>query len=215
MRVKLSYPKIGGSKDAPFEQCVAFEKYDGTNMHWVWEKELGWYAFGTRRNRFDFDSMGVQKFAAEHRELKDAPRIFLDQLADPLISVFSSKDFYDSTEISVFAEFVGPNSFAGRHVENDEKKLVLFDVETSSGFLGPKQFIGDFKSLEIARVVYEGRLTGRFINDVREGKYNVTEGVVCKGGCGGQDLWMAKVKTNQYMEKLKNSFSHDWESFWE
>ena len=40
----LVYPKIPDSKNCPHEQCVAFEKYDGTNLHWVWEVELGWYA---------------------------------------------------------------------------------------------------------------------------------------------------------------------------
>ena len=52
-RIKLAYPKIPGSKNSPFKRCIAFEKYDGTNLHWVWEYELGWYGFGTRRDRFD------------------------------------------------------------------------------------------------------------------------------------------------------------------
>jgi hypothetical protein len=49
-----------------YEQCIAFEKYDGTNLHWVWEIELGWYAFGTRRRRFDLDEMGMAEFNAAH-----------------------------------------------------------------------------------------------------------------------------------------------------
>jgi hypothetical protein len=54
-RIKLAYPKMPGSKNSPLEKCLAFEKYDGTNLHWVWEPEMGWYAFGTRRDRFDLD----------------------------------------------------------------------------------------------------------------------------------------------------------------
>ena len=61
-RVQLAYPKIPDSKNCPNEQCIAFEKYDGTNLHWVWEIELGWYAFGTRRHRFDLDEMGIAEF---------------------------------------------------------------------------------------------------------------------------------------------------------
>jgi hypothetical protein len=34
-RVKLAYPKIPGSKDSPLATCIVFEKYDGTNFHWV------------------------------------------------------------------------------------------------------------------------------------------------------------------------------------
>jgi hypothetical protein len=41
------------------------------------------------------------------------------------------------------------------------------------------------------------------------------EGVVCKGGMGGDDLWMVKIKTHAYMERLKNAFADRWEDYWE
>lgn len=66
-RIKLAYPKIPDSRAAPLEKCIAFEKYDGTNLHWVWEPELGWYAFGTRRNRFDLDDRGIAAFTEDPR----------------------------------------------------------------------------------------------------------------------------------------------------
>ena len=50
---------------------------------------------------------------------------------------------------------------------------------------------------------------------MRLGKYNVGEGVVCKGGSGGPDLWMAKIKTYAYMERLKQAFADRWEDYWE
>jgi hypothetical protein len=81
--------------------------------------------------------------------------------------------------------------------------------------IGPRQFVDDFGHLSIARVIYEGRLTGKFAEDVRTGKYNVAEGVVCKGGTGGEDLWMAKIKTYAYLEKLKKAFGERWEEYWE
>src|SRR6185436_13232387 len=40
----LHYPKIPGSKDAPDGRCVAFEKLDGTNLHWCWDRDCGWHA---------------------------------------------------------------------------------------------------------------------------------------------------------------------------
>ena len=68
---------------------------------------------------------------------------------------------------------------------------------------------------EAIEQVYQGKLTGRFAEDVRTGKYGVTEGVICKGGTGGSDLWMAKIKTNAYMERLKRAFGERWEDHWE
>jgi len=54
----LHYPKIPGSRDAPGGRCVAFEKYDGTNLHWDWDRDFGWHAFGTRRDSFNLTSIG-------------------------------------------------------------------------------------------------------------------------------------------------------------
>lgn len=214
-RVKLAYPKIPGSADAPLGRCVAFEKYDGTNLHWMWERELGWYAFGMRRNRFDLDEAGIADFNAQHPGYADAPDIFRRDFASQLESIFRNNPDYHSPEITVFTEYVGPNSFAGLHKADDPKQLVLFDIEIECGMIGPEEFIDVFGALNIARVVYRGKLTGRFIHDVREGKYDVTEGVVCKGGAGGDDLWMVKIKTNAYMERLKQAFQDDWEAYWE
>ena len=78
----------------------------------------------------------------------------------------------------------------------------------------PETFVDDFGTLDIAQVIYTGRLTGKFINDVREGKYNVAEGVVCKG-IEDNSHWMVKIKTNAYLERLKEAFGNDWESYWE
>jgi peptidase E len=47
------------------------------------------------------------------------------------------------------------------------------------------------------------------------GKYGVQEGVVCKGGTGGSDIWMVKIKTHSYMERLKKAFAERWEEYWE
>ncbi len=80
--------------------------------------------------------------------------------------------------------------------------------------IGPKQFLEDFGHCPIARVIYQGRLTGNFIHDVREGHYNVNEGVVCKGMENGQ-LWMVKIKTLDYLQRLKDAFAEDWETYWE
>jgi len=213
----LFYPKIQGSRNTPIGRCVAFEKYDGSNLHWDWEKEFGWHSFGTRRDEFDFSSNGLDRFKVAHANLDGCAALFLSTIADGLERVFKDNEHYASfTSFRVFTEYLGSNSFAGLHKPDDPKQLVLFDVWADTfGMVGPKQFVEDFGHLQIAKVVYEGRLTGTFAEDVRMGKYGVAEGVVCKGGNGGTDVWMAKIKTYAYMEKLKRAFADRWEDYWE
>ena len=126
-RIQLAYPKIPDSKNCPLKKCIAFEKYDGTNLHWVWETELGWYAFGTRRNRFDLDDMGIAEFNNAHPGLEEAPDIFKQHFANQLTDIFRQNQQYHYPEITVFTEFFGCNSFAGMHKKEDPKQIILFD----------------------------------------------------------------------------------------
>ena len=212
----LFYPKIPGSRQAPGGRCIAFEKYDGTNLHWDWNREVGWHSFGTRRDEFALSSHGIEAFVAAHAELAECDDLFQASLADPLQRVFAENPRYQSHEdLSVFTEFFGPASFAGRHKADDPKQLVVFDVSANGELLFPEQFVQDFGDLPSARVVYRGRLTGKFCDDVRSGKYDVQEGVVCKGGTVRTGLWMAKIKTYAYLQKLKAAFADHWEDYWE
>lgn len=213
----LYYPKIPGSRDAPAGRCIAFEKSDGTNIHWDWDREFGWHSFGTRRDEFDLSEAGVARFNAAHAHLHECVAVFRSTLAEGLEGVFAGHESYRGfAGFRVFTELLGPNSFAGLHRPEDPKRLVLFDVRAEpAGMIGPERFVADFGHLPIARVVYRGKLTGRFAEDVRTGKYGVDEGVVCKGGSGGADLWMAKIKTHAYMEKLRRAFGERWEDYWE
>lgn len=211
--IDLIYPKIAGSRDAPGGRCIAFEKVDGTNLHWFWDFEFGFVSFGTRRDSFFLTDAGIAEFGAAHPGLEEAPVAFRRDLAEPLAAVLRAK-YPKSASVVAFTEFVGPGSFAGRHRAGDAKSLVLFDVKTDDGILDAETFVGDFGHLRIPRIVYRGKLTGKFADDVREGKFGVAEGVVCKGGAGDR-LWMAKIKTHAYLQKLKEAFKDDWEQYWE
>jgi len=102
------------------------------------------------------------------------------------------------------------------HVAAEPKELRLFDVEAEGyGFVDPWRFVADFGMLCSARVVYQGKLTGKFVEDVRNGRYDVMEGVIARGGSGGRDVWMCKIKTLAYMERLRQAFADRWEDFWE
>ena len=48
----LRYPKIPSSRNAPDGRCIASEKYDGTNLHWEWDRDFGWHSLGPRREEF-------------------------------------------------------------------------------------------------------------------------------------------------------------------
>lgn len=214
-RVGLVYPKMPGSGKAPLARCVAFVKYDGTNLHWVWDREEGWILFGTRRNQFPLNDDGIAEFWNDHKGLDDAPDLFRSTYANDLEQIFRENEKYQSfARITVFTEYLGPRSFGGVHHKGDTKELMLFDVMGDQQLISPFEFVDDFGHLKIAKVVYRGKLTGKFTEDVREGKYNVDEGVVCKGGTGS-DVWMVKVKTYAYQEKLKETFGSKWQEYWE
>jgi hypothetical protein len=213
-RVKLAYPKIPDSKNVPLAKCVAFEKYDGTNLHWIWEPELGWYAFGTRRDRFDLDDRGIAEFNAVHPGLEAATALFFQDFARSLEAIFRVNPLYRCPEITVFTEFFGTNSFAGTHEPDDPKQLILLDVQTDMSMVDPQQFVRDFSTVKIARVIYSGKLTGKFIHDIRASKYDVAEGVVCKGS-NASGVWMAKIKTDAYMKRLQQAFKDNWRNYWE
>jgi len=206
-----------GSRNAPDGRCIAFEKYDGTNLHWDWDRDFGWHAFGTRRDVFNLTAEGIEQFTERHAHLREAVEVFHSTLADGIEEVLRNHaKYYDAPAVQAFTEFFGPNSFAGLHKEEDPKQLRLFDIRLEvGGMIGPSQFVTDFGHLHAARVIYEGKLTGKFAEDVRLGKFGVAEGVVCKGGSGGSDLWMVKIKTYAYLERLKQAFADWWEDYWE
>ncbi len=199
----LHYPKIPSSRNSPDGRCVAFEKYDGTNLHWDWDRDFGWHSFGTRRDEFNLTEAGVTEFGQKNAHLRQCVEVFQATIALGTEQVFREHKAYKGFQnLKIFTEFLGPNSFAGLHKDGDPKELKLIDVWADPfGMIGPRQFVADFGHLPIARVVYEGKLTGTFADDVRSGKFGVVEGVVCKGGSGGSDLWMAKIKTHAYMKR--------------
>ena len=45
----LQYPEIPGPAKVPLgRSCIAFSKYDGSNLRFEWTPKRGWYKFGTR-----------------------------------------------------------------------------------------------------------------------------------------------------------------------
>src|SRR3954447_26066257 len=108
----LYYPKIPGGRDAPLGRCLAFEKYDGTNLHWDWDRDFGWHSFGTRRDAFNLTGVGREQFVAKHAHLRQSVEVFWNTLAEGVEKVLGEHPDYRALQgVKVFTEFLGPNSF--------------------------------------------------------------------------------------------------------
>lgn len=194
----LQYPSIVGWKKAPIgKPCVAFYKHDGSNLRWEWAPKKGWTKYGTRKTMFD----------ANTPLNNQAIELFHDNMGQVIVDTINHFHGRKVERITAFTEFFGPSSFAGYHELDEQKELKLFDVFVfKKGFVPPKQFVKMFSRHDwCTEVIYEGNMNHEFINDIRSGKYPVYEGVVCKG-----DDWMAKIKTLEYLERLKNTHTALW-----
>lgn len=110
------------------------------------------------------------------------------------------------------------NIFLASFYLNFLKELVLFDTcLNKQGILSPKTFIKEFGDLDFsAKLIMQGKLNKETIEKIRnkEGEFsNLEEGVIVKSG-ERHKLWMAKIKTMDYLEKLKHFKQDSWKDFW-
>ena len=202
-----TYPSVQYYKNAILgSQIIAFDKLDGQNIRCEWSKNKGWYKFGTRTSMFD----------ESNEQFGKAIPLFREKYSEGLEEIFrKNKNYRNTKNFVVFCEYVGENSFAGRHVIEDEKDIILFDVApgdyTNNSFIEPKEFVKEFRNLGIPKIIYQGPLTEDFINSVRENKYNLKEGVMCKGvnPGGAREVWIVKIKTNAWLQRLKTEFGDE------
>jgi hypothetical protein len=157
-------------------------------------------------------------FDKGHPFLGAAVDIFYRDFENPLVNLI--EDFCpNEREVIAFLEFFGDLSFAGWHEPNDPtKRLVCFDImvgHKNRQFIMPRDFVKLTERHKVIapRVIYEGNLNDQLIADVRAGKYDVVEGVVCKGtqktGAHRGHVWMAKIKTQAYLDKLFNRYGEE------
>jgi hypothetical protein len=195
----LQYPSINSWRKSPIgKPCVAFVKYDGSNLRWEWSPKRGWYKFGTRRQMFDHNTPLYNQ----------AIEIFQDEMGPVIVEQTKYHIQKNVERIIAFTEFFGPSSFSGSHEPDEPKTLKLFDVSTyKKGFIAPKTFVEMFEKFDwAAEEVYRGNMSLEFVRDVKSGKYPVYEGVICKG-----DGWQAKIKTDEYLARLFRDDLSLWE----
>lgn len=199
-----SYPTIPHWKQGLFgEYMYAFEKLDGSNIRAEWTKKNGWCKFGSRKVLLhsEQDILYRAKDMIVEKYGEDLERIFKDD-----------KELRKSLKFVAFFEFFGKKSFAGHHVEDDEYDVVLFDVnQDRKGLIPPKEFLKKFGHLHKSELVYDGNYNMEFVQQIQhnifEG-YNFQEGVVCKGirttkRKNTENIWMSKVKTFEWLNKVK------------
>lgn len=169
-----------------------FDKADGSNLRFEFSRKRGWFKYGTRTRLFD----------ETDTVFGCAIKLFHDSFAAGIADVAKAQRW---DKVVVFAEFCGPNSFAGIHLPDDPKRLLLFDVSPHRiGILPPADFLKLFGNLDITRFLGIERWNREFADRVRNGEIDgVTfEGVVAKG-IVNRKLVMEKAKTRAWIEKVK------------
>jgi len=196
------YPHIEYWNKIKFGSTVwGFDKLDGSNIRCEWSKKRGFYKFGTKKQIID----------ENHPEFGNSVKIFMNKYNEGLSRVFvDNKNYRNIQNFVVFSEYFGEKSFAGYHETDDNMDIVLFDVNMyKKGWVTPKDFIDDFNHLGIPRLVYHGNYNKSLIKDVKDGLFDVKEGLIIKGvrkTKGNDIVWMTKIKTQWWLDKIKNKF---------
>jgi len=203
------YPRIYHYKTAPMgSYCYAFDKKDGSNIRCEWSRKLSKKTHFT--NGFDKFGSRNQMIKNVHSPFSEAVDIFMYKYSEELDKIFRThKRFRGVDKVMVYGEYYGENSFSGHHVDSDEKDMLMFDIDIfKKGFMPPKEFIDMFGHLGIPDLVYKGEFNEDLISRVKNNDFNLFEGVVCKG-LENNKVWMVKIKTNEWLNKIKESLGQE------
>jgi hypothetical protein len=186
-----------------------FDKLDGSNLRFEWSRKRGWYKQGTRERLFD------------ESDIIFGPALpaFREQLAEPLAKIAKDERW---DKLIVFAEYLGPHSFAGLHDMEDlagkKMQTMLIDASVDGRDLMPvKDYLKAFKSIE-NQAKYLGLMnwTRGFVTSVYAtvpGSEDMawagpitSEGVIGKADDRAGRI-MAKAKTMAWLDKVRARFT--------
>lgn len=194
MKIYPSIPKTYSflSTDEPLYFYI-FDKLDGSNLRISWTKKKGWYDFSTR----------TRSISTSHPLYGKGYQYFITQYKEQLEAIIKTNKWI---KVDFFFEFHGPNSFAGRHDDNDELVLTLIDVAVNNGqLMPPSTFINTFNHLPIPNYLGLYQWNDAFISMV---KYRLLEGITFEGVVGkSSNLIYLKAKTNDWLLKVKSKFN--------
>ena len=137
------YPSVEGPVPQIIgKPCIAFHKYDGSNLQFKWTQKEGWCQFGTRKRPID----------QANRLFGSAIGDFMSKFGDNLLAVFRrQKELRNAKSFVAFCEFFGQHTFSGLHRDREEKHLKLFDILIPDhGFVLPASFRHCWVSVRIA-----------------------------------------------------------------
>ncbi len=218
----LQYHSILGSKQTPLGfSGEVFYKYDGSNIRFEFNHKTGWSKFGSRTQMIDEKTQLLGQSIALFREN-------IEETLNDILKQYLGKNYKNTDKITVFCEFFGPHSFAGYHDESDQFELKLFDIYLSKkGFIIPKDFIEITKNHSFAaKHLFSCNFNQELIEKVRKNEcvgrddkaISLDEGIIFKGVAReinkhGNHVWMSKIKTQDYLDKLKSKFNDKWTQF--
>jgi len=148
----------------------AFDKLDGTQIRVEWNKKRKFWKYATKKHL-------ISKSNGTYGE---ACYLIKEKYERDLHDVFVKERFQKAI---IFCEFYGDSSFAGRHNDDEEHYVTLFDIRVKGkGILQPKEFIRLTKGIDTAKLLYHGNANEPFIESVRNRTLEgmTLEGVVCK-----------------------------------
>lgn len=187
-----TYPSISHNINYS-SNIYMFDKLDGSNIRVEWNKKKGFNKFGSRTRLLGTD----QEWPC------DIPSFFMDNYSEQYYKILVDQKYQKAT---LFFEFWGDKSFAGNHNLNDTYRLTLIDCNPyKKGWLDPRDFCKIFGDLDHAKLLYNGTMNKEIVEDIKLSKYpGITfEGVICKG-LEKHNRTMFKIKTNAWIDKLKN-----------
>lgn len=204
------YPHILASTGQKFKEmkdAYVFDKLDGSLIRVEWSKKAGWYKFGSKTQLLDKSNL----------ILGPAIDLFMNKYSESLTKLATDNKWQS---LFAFCETFGLDSFAGTH-PNGINNIVLFDLAADKkGIIGPKRFLKLTEGIETPKFFGVYNWTREFVTLIKccyktpgynsnleiSGLIEPTfEGVVGKSG-DGHKLTMAKAKTQQWIDKVRNVF---------
>lgn len=185
-----------------------FDKIDGSNFRAEWDRKL------SKKSRF---TNGFKKFGTRTETIKNANNpfaeaigIFENKYAEYLDKIFTEHKMFRGIErITVYGEFFGENSFAGKHDWEEVHDLLIFDMFLyKKDWLKPADFIDIFGKLDIPKLIYKGFLDESLINKIVTNYYGLKEGLVLKGVIENK-VFMVKVKTQEWLNKVRSMYGEN------
>lgn len=193
-----AYPSITTKIDFS-KRFYLFDKLDGSNIRAEWSPKKGFYKFGSR----------TQLLTPDQTTLYPAIEKINALVGSTGIELSSKLSKFGAESAVCFFEWVGPNSFAGSHVDNiADMRPVLIDVALyKKGMMSPERFIEHFSDFDIPAILHQGKISEDIFQSIRRSELpGITfEGVIGKeSGCGKDGKHdMCKIKTNAWLDKLK------------